>query len=297
MTQMVTRAGSSDAPTGVVTVGELLTRYAPDPIVEIDTGTGTTTAPVSVGSLLRREGRAPHAPDRPLAPRARTAVEAGQDEPRGGSGVLVRRSALAAGTLLAAGSVFGATVVTDSSSTEPVDRPQTGYAGEGRLDLPPNQDLTIPTVVDTAAQTDQLDPGDPAPTSWSDVAFPSSTGGDSAPTGEAATPSASRTPSTGAPSTAAPAAAPVDQAGSSDDAAGGSGSGTGGNSGGGNSGGGRNQERGTGLGTAVQDLGEGVGGPVGRLVGGVGGTVSGLGNTLAGDEPSIVGNLAGGLLS
>lgn len=277
MTQMVTRVGTSTAPTGVVTVADLLTRYAPDPMIEAE----PVTEPVSVGSLLRREGRAPHAQDRPLAPRSRSASE--DDGPRRGSGVVVRRSVIAAGTLLAAGSVFGATVVMDSSSTEAVDRPQTGYAGEGRLDLPQNPDGAIPTVVDTAAQTDQLDPGEAAPMSWSGVAFPrgASDGGQAAPA------DASRAPSTG------PAVTPVDQGGSRDQ--GGSsadGRGNGSDSGdsnddsGNGSGGSNDGDTGdTGLGSAVQDLGDDVGGPVG-------GVVSGLGSTV-----SAVGDLAGGLLS
>jgi hypothetical protein len=292
VTQMATRVGTSAAPTGVVTVADLLTRYAPDPLVEAE----PATAPVSVGSLLRREGRAPHAQDRPLAPRSRTASEDVDDDgPRRGSGAFVRRSAIAAGTLLAAGSVFGATVVMDSSSTGAADGGQEsgGYAGEGRLDLPQGQDRAIPTVVDTAAQTDALDAGDDLPMSWLDVAFPRSSGD------AAAAPGTFRAPPAGTPSTDAPAATPVDQGGSSDDGdtGDGPGSGTGGgNPGGGNPGGDQDDDGGTGVGSVVQDLGDGVGGPVGGVVEDLGGVVSGAGKALAGDEPSIVGGLAGGLL-
>ncbi|MDN5929675.1 MAG: hypothetical protein L0I24_01175, partial [Pseudonocardia sp.] len=203
MAQMVTRVGSSTAPTGVVTVAELLTRYAPDPMIEAE----PSTVPVSVGSLLRREGRAPHAQARPLAPRSRSASASASasddaDEPRRGSGALVRRSVIAAGTLLAAGSVLGATVVMDSSSTGAVDdqRASGGYAGEGRLDLPSTPDGAVPTVVDTAAQTDRLDAGDAPSMSWLDVAFPNTSGtpggGTGTPSGSSSASDPGRTPGT-----------------------------------------------------------------------------------------------------
>lgn len=298
MTQMATRAGTSSAPTGVVTVADLLTRYAPDPMVEAE----PATAPVSVGSLLRREGRAPHAPDRPLAPRSRSDEE---PAPRRGSGAFVRRSVIAAGTLLAAGSVFGATVVMDSSSTGAVGGPRDsgGYAGEGRLDLPPGQDGAIPTVVDTAAQTGALDAGDAPPMSWRDVAFP---GGGNAPAGDrAAAPGTVRAPSGGTATDDGPVAGQGDGSGrpgasDTDTRSGNPGNGNGstgnGSTGNGNSGDGRSDDRGSGVGTAVQDLGDGVGGPVGGVVGGLGGAVSDVGDAVEGDEPSVIGSLAGSLL-
>ncbi|MBC8093904.1 MAG: hypothetical protein H7Y15_18605, partial [Pseudonocardia sp.] len=49
----LTHSGTSNAPTGVITVADLLSRYAPDPMVEPE-----PAAPVSVESLLRREGHA-----------------------------------------------------------------------------------------------------------------------------------------------------------------------------------------------------------------------------------------------
>jgi len=62
--------------------------------------------PVSVGSLLRREGRrAAHALDRPLIPRARDLAEAGA---RSSHGV-----AVAAGALLAVTTVLGSNAVGD----------------------------------------------------------------------------------------------------------------------------------------------------------------------------------------
>ncbi|MHA6785283.1 hypothetical protein ACVGOW_30455 [Pseudonocardia saturnea] len=297
MTQMVTRVGSSTAPTGgVVTVADLLTRYAPDPLVAAE----PATAPVSVGSLLRREGRAPHAQDRPLAPRSRSASD---DEPRRGSGALVRRSVIAAGTLLAAGSVFGATVVMDSSSTGAVGDRQAsgGYAGEGRLDLPSTPDGAVPTVVDTAAQTDRLDAGGAPPMSWLDVAFPTaggtpgSGGGTGAPSGSSPASDTVRTPGT----PAAQAGDDTDRGGSggsSDAGSGSGGSSAGGDQAGGTQGDGDQGGRDGGLGSGLQGVGEGVGGPVGGVVGGLGSAVSDVGSTVEGDEPSLIGGLAGSLL-
>jgi hypothetical protein len=183
----------------------------------------------------------------------------------------------------------------DSSTTDTVGRPHTGYAGDGRLDLPRTPDGTIPTVVDTAAQTGALDAGDAPPMSWRDVAFPN--GGSGGSGAEAAT----------SPGTVGAIGTPVDRNGSADgDDGANSGPSDDSNSGGPNSGDGSrgagrtgagNTDGGTGLGTAVQDLGDGVGGPVGGVVGVAGGAVSGLGAALAGDEPSVIGNLTGGLLS
>lgn len=291
MTQMATRAGSSTAPTGVVTVADLLTRYAPDPMLEAD----PPTVPVSVDSLLRREGRAPHTPDRPVAARARPAAvpDDEDDERRRGPGALVRRGAIAAGTLLAAGSVFGATVVMDASSTGAAPQATGGYAGEGRLDLPANPDGTVPTVVDTAAQADRLDAGDAPPMSWLDVAFPDGDG-DGSPTGDGATaPSGSSSaPGTARPVTPGPVVDDADRGGSADT---GSDTGSGDSSGAGRGDGDQGDGDG-GLGSALQGAGESVGGPVGGVVGGLGGAVGDAGSTDDSDGPSVIGGLAGSLL-
>src|SRR5687768_1923812 len=92
--------GGSDAPaTEVITVADLLSRNAPAPVREVDPDTGG----ISVGALLRREGRAPRPADRPR--QARPQQE--QDPAGADRRILVRRGAIAAGTLLAAGSVLG----------------------------------------------------------------------------------------------------------------------------------------------------------------------------------------------
>lgn len=293
MPQMVSRAGTLTPPTGVVSVADLLHRYAPDPLIEAE----PSTAPVSVGTLLRREGRAPHAVDRPV--RARGGHDPDDDAPRRGSGAFVRRSAIAAGTLVAAGSVFGAAVMTDSSVTDTADDSRSsggGYAGEGRLDLPQGQDRAIPTVVDNTAQTDPLDPGEAAPMAWTDVAFPRAASGATAPSGASAAPAASGTGGTAASSGSSGTAGGGGSSTGGDTSAGPS---TGGGSGSGDQGGDADPaptgER-SGLGGAVEGVGETVGGPVGGVVGGLGGAVSGVGDALGGGSPSLVGGLASGLL-
>lgn len=265
MPQMVSGAADPIAPDDVVTVAELLHRYAPDP----------TGGPLTVDSLLRREGRAP-SPDA-RAPRERDA--AGTDGPRRGSGAFVRRSAIAAGTLLAAGSVLGAAVLGDAGVTGAADGAGTpgGHPGEGRLDLPSGGDRPIPTVVDNTAQSDPLDAGDAAPSTWTDVAFPAGAtaastapapvGGSSAP----AAPEPARA-STGTGTTGGSTAGRSDTG--PDDAV----------------------EQNSGLGGAVQDVGAAAGGPVGGVVEDLGGAVSGVGDTLGGGGPSVLGDLARGLL-
>lgn len=291
MVQMVETDSASTAPTGVVTVAELLSRYAPVPV-----DPEPVTVPVSVGSLLRREGRAPHAADRPLQPRDRQ-----EDEPRRGVRVVVRRGAVAAGALLAAGAVFGAAVVDDASGRSDGTRgAQTGDPGQGGPEAAATAAGAVPTVVDQAAQSDQLDAGVDAPSSWMSTAF----GGDDTTGGTAS----AATDPTGSPTTApspAPGGGPVtgetgprsdapsvrDDAnrdrtvppGRSDDGrAAGDVAGDGQDSGNG------------GLGDAVTGVGDGVGGPVGGTVAAVGGAVDGVGDTMSdADDGSVVGTLAG----
>ncbi|WP_300017294.1 hypothetical protein [Pseudonocardia sp.] len=166
-----------DASPGVVTVADLLSRYASEPPAD----PAPATAPVSVHSLLRREGRAPQAAEPP--------VPAGSDRQPGlpdderaapvRRGTALRRSALAAGVLLAAGSVFGAGTVLQNSATPAGDAPaqQGGLPGQGRPGPEQVPAGAVPTVVDNTAQSDALDPGAAAPTSWMATAFPDSPGG------------------------------------------------------------------------------------------------------------------------
>jgi hypothetical protein len=172
--------GSDAYPTEVLTVADLLSRNAPVPVKpEPDTGG------ISVGALLRREGRAPHAADRPLQPRPHQ--QAADEEGGTGRRTLVRRGAIAAGTLVAAGSMFGAAVLTDITPTGNQDDRSGGaeedgpYPGQGLLD---QEDPVITpadsVVVDQAAAANQLDAGSPAPSDWIPVAFPGALAGDDA---------------------------------------------------------------------------------------------------------------------
>lgn len=203
MAQMVARGGVCIAPSRAVTVADLLTRNVTVPVKVAAADPGPE---VSVGSLLRREGRAPHAVDRPVQPRAHRNVDAGHDAEPGARRALVRRSAIAAGALLAAGSAFGAAVLTDSSGTSTQDRPGGPHPGQGLLDgggdaVPGGLPVAL---IDPTAQTGWLDAGVGPPMSWSSVAFPGVA------TGVPSGPGAGRT----APATSGAGPAPGSQAGS-----------------------------------------------------------------------------------
>ncbi len=299
MAQMLSERGTSTSPTGVITVADLLSRYAPEPVIAPE----PAITPVSVGSLLRREGREPHAAHRPVQARAARLPAAYDDEDDAGTdthrGPMLRRSAIAAGILLAAGSVFGATTVmnTSSSPTGDVPQPTGGYPGQGLLD--PLQQVpagAIPTVVDNTAQSNPLDPGAGAPTSWMSTAFPegnegSGGGSDTAPSG----PTASAVPptgGTGAPQGGAAALGATEEAetdtrDSSDDQGGAerdngadqdSGSDQGdGDQGGSEDSGQQEQSGGDGVvGGAVEDLGSALPDPLGDPVESLGRAVSSL---------------------
>lgn len=171
----------SDAPaTEVITVADLLSRNAPVPVQRAEPDTGGIT----VGALLQREGRSPHG-DRPFK------VRPDRSEPTdtgagAGRSALVRRGAIAAGTLLAAGSVLGAAILTDVTPTA-TQTPGTGgaeddgpYPGQGLLDQEdPAAALPDTVAIDQAAARDPLlDPGTPAPSDWIPVAFPSAIDGE-----------------------------------------------------------------------------------------------------------------------
>jgi hypothetical protein len=169
--QLVSRGGPGTTSTTAISVADLLSRNAPVPVkIEVD----DPTAGVSVGTLLRREGRAPHALVRPIQARARQQTDEPADESTPQS-VLVRRSAFAAGTLLAAGSVIGAAVLTDITPSGVDAQGGTGdtYPGQGLLDQGGEVSANPPgaAVIGPAAVSQQLDAGIPAPTEWMNVAF------------------------------------------------------------------------------------------------------------------------------
>ncbi|MDT7580741.1 MAG: hypothetical protein QOK35_2005, partial [Pseudonocardiales bacterium] len=76
--------------------------------------------PVTVGSLLRREGRAAHSHDRPVVPRARDVVDRGP----------AHRVAVTAGTILAVAAVLGTSVVGEVAlGPGPDDDGERGFGG------------------------------------------------------------------------------------------------------------------------------------------------------------------------
>jgi hypothetical protein len=194
--QLVSRRGPR--PLDVLTVADLLSRNAPVPAKILY----SEPAPaVSVDSLLRREGLA------------------GKDAEAPSNG-LARRGAIVAGTLVAAGSVFGIAVATDVSLIAPAPT-------ESSLPEPavPVDSSTFASgagvLIDRAAATPgELDAGTAASVSWSEVAFPAAgtrSGGaaarpvapDRAPTAPVIAAATVATPPTAAaaPAAAAPAAA------------------------------------------------------------------------------------------
>jgi hypothetical protein len=306
----VAQLASSRGPrpaTAVVTVADLLSRNAPGP-VEAEGSRSST--PMSVASLLRREGRAPHAVDPPVKPRAaRTAEGASVARTPPVTGVTMNRKAIVAGTLLAAGSVFGAALLTDTSTVG--DRaPSTGpYAGQGILDGTVAEQSGAPTVtISQAAAAGGLGAGVGAPTSWHAVAFPSELGG--IPNAAAKPATTTVTPAVPTPSSGArvPSGAPVTGPGGS-----GVGPASTGPTGSNGVGGAVSAVTGA-VGGAVSTVGSSVAGPVGGAAKGLGHTVSGTGKALGKTvdkvtepvttalEPvtkpvtSAVGGLLGGLL-
>jgi hypothetical protein len=129
----------------VVTVAELMRRCTPAPEVEDD-----GAAPIPVSALLRREGRS--AAGLPVQPPAvgdiLSTLPARQP--------LLRRGAMAAGALLAAGSVFGLTAAMNAPVT------------------PPTTNGTFPDQGEPSgpASSGVLDAGQAAPSTWLPVAFP-----------------------------------------------------------------------------------------------------------------------------
>jgi hypothetical protein len=192
----------------MVTVAELLGRVAAVPRGSACTPAVCEHEPgMSVDALLRREGRATQAQERPAHPHGRLSAT-----PDGGSPGRRLRTAAAVSTFLAAGSVVGVALSNNTAEYElgntaqPVDTPPVGQsppASTGGPNLVPGQQSP---VLGAAASTGGL-PG-PA-TDWTSVAFPPTTG------------SSVSDPSTGSaetPDTAADAAAASGDEASRDDA-------------------------------------------------------------------------------
>lgn len=94
-----------------VSVAELLCRYDTAPVIPRPRDASDPVEPVPVSALLRREGRARRALDRPLVPRghSRPAPPPAQPPLHG-----TRKAAAAAGALCVVGAVFGAGVLEES---------------------------------------------------------------------------------------------------------------------------------------------------------------------------------------
>lgn len=117
-----------------VSVAELLCRYDTVPAVPLPRVGTDPSEPVPVSALLRREGRARRALDRPLVPRGHSRpAPVAVEPPRLG----VRKAAAAAGALFVVGAVFGAGVLEEAllrpdAGADPADGlAEDGPAGAG----------------------------------------------------------------------------------------------------------------------------------------------------------------------
>ena len=101
-------------------------------------------ASVSVGALLRREGRAPHAADRPLQPRGHSRSPVGPPKPQRRN--VLRKATAAAGVLFAVAAMFATADVKDL-----VGAPRGGPSSDGAwVDA---QGVTLPVAGLPAATT------------------------------------------------------------------------------------------------------------------------------------------------
>ena len=110
----------------MVSVDELIIRcgeWQTGPPPGVDYG---APGAISVGSLLRREGRGPHGVDRPLQPRGHSRPPVEPPEPPRRN---VRKAAAAAGALFAAGAMF-ATAVVENVVLTPDEGVRLGIGGD-----------------------------------------------------------------------------------------------------------------------------------------------------------------------
>ncbi|GEL22813.1 hypothetical protein PSU4_17670 [Pseudonocardia sulfidoxydans NBRC 16205] len=169
--------GPSRREAEIVTVAELVRRNVPAPRAasdvdadrpaEAEPGSPVLPEPdyVSVGSLMRREGRAPHSFDRPLKPRASRLDGAGDAAEQRASGR--RRMTAAAAAMLTIGGVLGAAVFTDAASNSSAAQDQLDGSFPGRGGAGDGSGAALPSSGNALAA------GTSAPTSWMNVAFPS----------------------------------------------------------------------------------------------------------------------------
>jgi hypothetical protein len=162
----------------MVTVAELLGRVAAVPRGSACTPAVCEHEPgMSVDALLRREGRAIPAQERPAHPHGRLSAT-----PDGSSPGRRLRAAAAVSTFLAAGSVVGVALSNNTAEYElgntaqPVDTPPVGQsppASTGGPHLVPGQQAS---VLGAAASTGGLSAGSGPSTDWTSVAFPPTAG-------------------------------------------------------------------------------------------------------------------------
>lgn len=106
-----------------VSVAELLCRYDTTPAIPRPRPASDPTEPIPVSALLRREGRARRALDRPLVPRGHSRPDPAPAEPPLYG---ARKAAAGAGALFVVGAVFGAGVL-----EEALLRPDSGAEAGG----------------------------------------------------------------------------------------------------------------------------------------------------------------------
>lgn len=291
------------APAGVVTVADLLSRNAAV-TTKLPVVTETATTGVSVGSLLRREGRAPHTVDRPVQPRGHQQIDppkadvpsaATTDPAPDAKKTAVKRGAVAAGAILAVGSVVGAAVLSEvaPTGTEAQGATTNSYPGQGRLNAsqPAAPVLSTAGIVDSGAAGDVLDAGTAPPTSWTPVAFPSAVAGvpagiagaSSDATPHDATPHTAQNPSSDNGGDTRASGSTGDRSrsssGDTDDSSSTPSTAANGATAGAESGG-TVKQLGDGLGNTVQGLGGALPDTLGDSVEGLGGTTKDVGSTL-----------------
>jgi hypothetical protein len=186
--QLASHRGSraSDA----LTVADLLNRNAPvpDSILEAE-----RSPPVSVDSLLRREGRSadePEVTDPAVTDPAVTDLAAAPSGEQAVRRILVRTAVITAGTLLTVGSAFGAAVLAETFLLAP---PAPAAVPDVAQTVPDDSATAPSTLIDRAAAGEGPDAGTPGPTSWTQVAFPTAAVENRAPVTKAAAPARAAT--------------------------------------------------------------------------------------------------------
>jgi hypothetical protein len=189
-----------------VSVAELLCRYDTGPVIPRPRPTSEPAEPVPVSTLLRREGRARRALDRPLVPRGHSRPDPAPTEPPLHG---TRKATAAAGALFVVGAVFGAGAL-EESLLRPDAGPGDGAEGSGSTAIGPGVDAERdagPGV--TLASTAGLLPGaDRAPVTGADIGAAALLPGLAVPGPDSATPGPGTPAAPAVPAPTAPGVAP-----------------------------------------------------------------------------------------